>query len=735
MAAGEETNTYFSVAHIQRTCALVHEPVLLLDPCHKIVFCNAAFMRLFGFAVNPEGLFLTEAFSLSHNKESAFLGGAAHPAPRLVHMLTTAVSPAFCMFALGAPGQKERYVCTVTPAAMGQDGLFSFVLLMHASTFALGSEMQPQVSQELDALRRERALLLLENAEKTAVAQALRRAEARYRDIFDSASEGIFQWTPQRTLSWSNGTFANMLGFETVNSLLTHFTQTPFAFIASPEREQEFMLTLEQQGALTDFECLIQHQEEAVVWASINARRVPGPDGSTAYYEAFIENITSRKSVEAKLLFQAFHDPLTGLANRALFTDRLNMTLRRATRQKNISFSVCFLDLDRFKRVNDTYGHKAGDIVLQHAAAALLACVRDSDTVARFGGDEFGIILENTTSTYLTNEIVERIHRALCQPVTITPEKSGGATAEVTVGASIGLVHNAELYDSMDAILRDADTAMYAAKSSSETSIQIFSPAIDATVKKRSQLEEDLRSAFEKNGLFLEYQPLVSDDQPEPVVLEALVRWNSALGILYPEDTLPSIQEFSLETQLTLHVWELACLQVAQWQVAAKKPFIVQVNMQASQLLDAHVSNTLQLLAQKHGAAAHHLRIEVKELSLLRLAGKGKQAHAQLAAFPFGLVLDDMNEVVSSEKYLSTVPFTAVKIPLWHITESESTPFAQHMLHSLFKLGAPLGIPFVAVGVENTTQLAALRADGCRAFQGFYFSHPLSAQKAFALLQ
>ena len=253
-------------------------------------------------------------------------------------------------------------------------------------------------------------------------------------------------------------------------------------------------------------------------------------------------------------------------------------------------------------------------------------------------------------------------------------------------------------------------------------------------LKKRSQLEEELRSAFEKNELFLEYQPLVSDDQQEPVVLEALVRWNSAHGILYPEDTLPSIQEFSLETQLALHVWELACIQVAQWQFAAQKPFIVQVNMLASQLLDAHVVDTLQLLAQKHGAAPHHLRIEVKELSLLRLAGKGKQAHAQLAALPFGLVLDDMNEVVSSDRYLLAVPFAAVKIPLWHITENDSTPFAQHILHSLFRLGANLGIPFVAVGVEDSTQLTALRAAGCRAFQGFCFSHPLPAQKAFALL-
>ena len=735
MAAGEEANTYFSIAHIQRTCALVHEPVLLLDPFHKIVFCNAAFMRLFGFAVNPEGLFLTEAFSLTHKNESAFLGGAAHPAPRLVHMLTTVVPPAFCMFALGAPGQKERYVCTVTPAALGQGGLFSFVLLMHASTFDLGSGMQRQASQELDILRRERALLILENAEKTAVAQALRRAEARYRDIFDNASEGIFQWTPQRTLSWSNGTFAHMLGFETVNSLLAHFAQRPFAFIAHPEQEQEFMLTLEQQGALTDFECLIQHQEEAEIWASINARRVPGPDGSTAYYEAFIENITSRKNVEARLLFQAFHDPLTGLANRALFTDRLNMTLRRAMRQKNVSFSVCFLDLDKFKRVNDTYGHKAGDIVLQHAAAALLSCVRDSDTVARFGGDEFGIILENTTSTYMVNEIVERIHQALCRPVTITLEKSGGTEAEVSVGASLGLVHNAELYDSVDAILSDADTAMYAAKASSESSIQTFSPAIDANVKKRSRLEEELRGAFEEDRLFLEYQPVVTDDQPEPVVLEALVRWNSEHGILYPEDTLQSIEEFSLETQLSLHVWELACKQVAKWQPTAQKPFIVQVNMLASQLLDTHFTEALQLLLQKHGASAHHLRIEVKELGLLRLAGKGKQAQSQLAALPFGLVLDDMNEIFSSEKYLGTVPFAAVKIPLWHITENDYTPFVQHMLHSLFSLGANLGIPFVAVGVENTTQLTLLRAAGCRAFQGFSFFHTLPAQKAFALLQ
>lgn len=735
MAAGEETTTYCSLAHIQRTCALVHEPVLLLDPYHKIIFCNAAFMRLFGFAVNPEGLFLTEAFSLTHKNESAFLGGAAHPAPRLVHMLTTVVPPAFCLFALGAPGQKEHYVCTVTPAALGQGGLFSFVLLMHASTFDLGSEMQPHVSQELDALRRERGLLLLENAEKTAVAQALRRAEARYRDIFDNASEGIFQWTPQRTLSWSNGTFAHMLGFETVNSLLAHFSQKPFAFIANPEREQEFMLTLEQQGALTGFECLILHQEEAEVWASINARRVPGPDGSTAYYEAFIENITSRKNVEARLVFQAFHDPLTGLANRALFTDRLHMTLRRAMRQKNISFSVCFLDLDRFKRVNDTYGHKAGDIVLQHAAAALLSCVRDSDTVARFGGDEFGIILENTTSTYMVNEVVERIHQALCQPVTISLNTSGSAVAEVSVGASLGLVHNAERYDSIDAILRDADTAMYAAKASSESSIQIFSPAIDATIKKRSRLEEELRNAFEQQKLFLEYQPVFIEDKPEPVVLEALVRWNSDHGILYPEDTLPSIQEFSLEAQLALHVWELACMQVAAWQATAKKPFIVQVNIPATQLLDTHVAATLKLLAQKHGVTAQNLRIEVKELGLLRLAGKGKQAQGQLAALPFGLVLDDMDEVISSEKYLCTVPFTAVKIPLWHSMENDDTPCVQHMLHSLFSLGTNLGIPFVAVGVESPTQLALLRAAGCRAFQGFSLSHPLPAQKALALLQ
>ncbi len=581
---------------------------------------------------------------------------------------------------------------------------------------------------ERQELLRLNAQLRIENAERRAVAQALRRAESRYRDIFDNAGEGIFQWTPDWRLISANMSFARMLGFATVNALQLSTRDRPFHFCYDKEVALRLMAELESKNSVANFELQVQRSDGSPVWAGMSARRVTGPGGVTNYYEAFIENIAGRKSAEEKLIYQAFHDPLTGLANRALFLDRLRMALRRAQRKPDFSFSVLYLDLDRFKIVNDSLGHSAGDEVLCRAAEIIGSCVRDVDTVARFGGDEFAVLIEGTERSSLAVHVARRIHAALISPVIVRDQ-------EVGIGASIGVVLKAEEYIHAEDILRDADTAMYRAKGRRKLCYCIFGKRMREETMESISLEAELRNGVKNNAFQVVYQPMVNLLDGSVHGFEALLRWTRKTGeSMSPTRFIPIAEDTGLINSIGLHTLELVCIQMAAWEQSGGEPFILHVNISGKQLVAKSFARDVARLLKKTGVNADLLRFEITESVLLHDTGACMSGMHQIRDLGVRFCLDDFGTGFSSLSYLRRLPLSSIKIDRSFVSDIETDPQSLAILRNLMSLGDDLGLAVVVEGIERKSQMEFLTAAGCTLAQGFYFHKPLVAEEAGRLI-
>ena len=575
-------------------------------------------------------------------------------------------------------------------------------------------------------LMRANAQLRIENAERSAVAQALRRAESRYRDIFDNATEGIFQWTQDWRLISANKSLARMMGFATVNALFDNMAEA-FHFCYSPAAEKELVAELERKGHINNFEFQVVRQDGSQVWASMNARRVAGAGGYTEYYEAFIENISGRKLTEEKLVYQAFHDPLTGLANRALFQDRLRMALRRASRQPNYSFAVLYLDLDRFKIVNDSFGHNAGDDVLCHAAVSILSCVREVDTVARFGGDEFAVLIEEMERGSLAVQVAKRIHTVLSQPFTVQGQ-------DINIGASIGIVLRGEDYELPEDILRDADTAMYKAKADRGVCFKVFSQKMREETIESIVFETDLRQGIKTGEFYLDYQPVVNMETRALYGFEALLRWNRKGEPVSPAYFIPVAEDTGLIKSLGLYMIEQVCRQVVQWKSACDTPFVMHLNISGRQLIFPSFPKDVQSILERTGVDPSTLLFEITESVLLDNGGACIQGIKQIRELGIQFCLDDFGTGFSSLSYLRQLPLTSIKVDRSFIADVESDPHSLVIVRNLMTLGQDLGLSVIVEGLERESQVEALLSAGCILAQGFYFHKPMPVDTASCLL-
>ena len=580
--------------------------------------------------------------------------------------------------------------------------------------------------EQNEELMRSNAQLRVENAERSAVAQALRRAESRYRDIFDNATEGIFQWTQDWRLISANRSLARMMGFATVNALFDNMADA-FHFCYSPAVEKELVGELERKGHIHNFEFQVVRQDGSQVWASMNARRVTGAGGYTEYYEAFIENISSRKLTEEKLVYQAFHDPLTGLANRALFQDRLRMALRRATRQPNYSFAVLYLDLDRFKIVNDSFGHNAGDDVLCHAAVSILSCVREVDTVARFGGDEFAVLIEEMERGSLAVRVAKRIHAVLSQPFSVQGQ-------EINVGASIGIVLKGEEYELPEDILRDADTAMYKAKADRGVCFKVFSQKMREETIESIVFETDLRQGIKTGEFYLDYQPVVNMETNALYGFEALLRWNRKGEPVSPAYFIPVAEDTGLIKSLGLYMIEQVCRQVVEWRRSCSTPFVMHLNISGRQLIFPTFPKDVQNILERTGVDPSLLLFEITESVLLDNGGACIQGIKQIRELGIQFCLDDFGTGFSSLSYLRQLPLTSIKVDRSFINDVESDPHSLVIVRNLMTLGQDLGLSVIVEGLERETQVEALLSAGCVLAQGFYFHRPMTVDSACCLL-
>jgi len=447
--------------------------------------------------------------------------------------------------------------------------------------------------------------------------------------------------------------------------------------------------------------------------------------------EELKDNIADRKLIEDKLAFDAFHDALTQLPNRALFLDRLGQAIRKIEREPASHFAVLFLDLDRFKLINDSLGHHIGDLLLKEISKRLLLCIRPGDTVARLGGDEFAILLVDMTIDKAAEKVAERISSSLEDPFELEE-------IMVFTSASVGINISKNDSQSADDILRDADTAMYHAKSLGKSQYAIFDESMYQKVVKRLRLESELRRALDKNQISVYYQPIVDLSTGETVCFEALARWlHPEMGWISPVDFIPIAEETDLILDIGLFIMEAALTQTRVWQQydPRLKNMMVSVNLSTRQLSQPEIfENTMQIL-QATDYPIELVRLEVTESVLIDNFDTARDLLIRFSEAGIKILLDDFGTGYSSLSYLHQFPINVLKVDRSFVSEMEKRDENMAIINTIQTLANSLNMEVVGEGIETAEQLSILESIKFDYGQGYYFSRPMPADEVILYLQ
>jgi diguanylate cyclase (GGDEF)-like protein/PAS domain S-box-containing protein len=441
-------------------------------------------------------------------------------------------------------------------------------------------------------------------------------------------------------------------------------------------------------------------------------------------------DITERVRAEEKLLHYARHDTLTNLPNRAEFMNHLELAIRRAEREKNYRFAVLFLDLDRFKVINDSLGHVVGDKLLVAIAGRLKNCVRPRDVVARLGGDEFTVLLNRSGEDHDVTRVAERIQNALCEPFRVDGY-------EVFTSASIGVIVSDEIVRQPEDFLRDADTAMYRAKESGKARYEIFDHAMHVRNMSLLRVENDLRKALDRKEFRVFYQPIVNLETGEIEELEALIRWqHPEYGLIAPNEFISVAEETGLIIPIGKWILEEACRQITVWQnlFPRVKPLSVSVNLSAKQLMHPALTAQVREILAKTGLKARYLNLEVTETTVMDHSETATSVLNDLSALGISLSTDDFGTGYSSLSYLHRFPFNRLKIDRSFINKMDSDEKSGEIVRTILMLAQNLHLEAVAEGIETEEQLRQLQALGCQYGQGFLLSKPVAVAEAGKLL-
>ena len=444
----------------------------------------------------------------------------------------------------------------------------------------------------------------------------------------------------------------------------------------------------------------------------------------------YADDVTARRAVEDQLRHDALHDALTGLPNRHLFMERLARAVLQEKRREGYRFAVLFLDLDRFKVVNDSLGHGVGDNLLAVVASRLRGCVRETDTVARFGGDEFAVLLDDIGSVEDALRAAERIQAALNEPVALSGY-------ELFTSASVGIALSSTAYGRPEHMIRNADMAMYRAKAGGAGRHELFDRAMHALALTRLQMETDLRRAIERSELSLHYQPIVNLRTGRIAGVEALLRWeHPERGWIAPDDFVRSAEETGLILQIGRRVLADACAQLRRWQDAAPAAaeLGLSVNLSVRQFSQADLVEQVRAALEESGIAPHLLRVEITESVVVDNVEAAAATLSRLRALGARVYLDDFGTGYSSLSSLHRLPIDALKVDRSFVARMGEAAGSQ-MVRTVATIARNLDLAVVAEGVETEAQLAALRAMGCEYAQGFLFAHALDPDALLALLE
>ena len=440
----------------------------------------------------------------------------------------------------------------------------------------------------------------------------------------------------------------------------------------------------------------------------------------------------SRALEETKEHFRhaAFHDALTDLPNRALLTEHIKLAIERPRDRDELMFAVLFLDLDRFKNINDSLGHIAGDQLLIATARTLETCLRPMDTVARLGGDEFAILLDGLESQVHAIGVAERIQQALMRPFNLIGH-------EVYITASIGITLSNGNYTDPENVLRDADTAMYRAKEGGKARFELFNSTMHSHAVALLKLENDLRRAIERNEFQVYYQPIVRLETDELYGFEALVRWNHPeRGLVSPDTFIPVAEETGLIVDIGQQVLYESCLQMREWHTSSSgNRLTISVNLSAKQFAQPDLIDQVKKILEETGLEPQYLKLEITESVVMKNAEIATEMLMQLCTLGVHLSIDDFGTGYSSLSYLHRFPVKTLKIDRSFIGRMGQGGENSEIVRTINTLAQNLGMEVVAEGVETTEQLAQLKSMKCTLGQGFLFATPLDANAAWNYIQ
>ena len=563
-------------------------------------------------------------------------------------------------------------------------------------------------------------------AEQQRISNALKESEEHFRTAFDHAVGMALVSTDFRWLE-VNDSLRSLLGYSQGELQNISFREVVFG-----EDLGTCLVKMQEliDGVIDTFqlESRYVHKDGHLIWVLSSASIVRTDDGTPRHLIFQVQNISGRKEAEEQIRHAAYHDALTGLPNRTLLTDRMSMAIERARRSSPYRFAVLFLDLDRFKIVNDTMGHETGDRLLIELAGRLTLSVRTIDTVARLGGDEFGILLDGIVSDKRALEIAERIQSLLSKPFKLEGQ-------EFFTSASIGIAFSASSYESPDEVLRDADIAMYRAKANGKARYEIFDQRMHTRGVEALRMENDLRRGIERGEIVCYYQPIISLQTGRLAGFEALARWvHPERGLILPAEFIQLAEETGLIVPLGTSIFSEACRQLKEWQTRAREDLTISINLSAKQFAKTGFVESIRKTIRNIGVKPDSVHLEITESILIENIQASVETLSQFKSIGVKLSIDDFGTGYSSLSYLHTFPFDIVKIDRSFVSRMTTDKNCRSIVETIITLGEKLGKTMIAEGIETEEHREVLSQFACGFGQGYLFSKPLDKDTATEFL-